>query len=293
MIVILLGKSASGKDTIARKLVKARPADFFTKLVGTTSRPIRENEKNGVDYNFVSKDEFSQLINNDMLLEYRAYNTLVNNKPDTWYYGFSKTPLDLSKNYIVVLDVDGAKHFISYYGAENCYVVFVDASDSEHEYRARKRGSFDKSEWDRRNADDILKFSDTRVISVCDQYYKNRGIDYHSIDLSSILIGLSQKSSLCSKYVSLGKLEHIVKNNFPYNELKKNKGICEFYTDEVMSIGVSFEDCDIAGRNEEVYIYNLFYRDQYINISGYGRPDDLLPLEVLNNLCTAWNELLV
>lgn len=45
MIVILLGKSASGKDTIARKLVKARPADFFTKLVGTTSRPIRENEK--------------------------------------------------------------------------------------------------------------------------------------------------------------------------------------------------------------------------------------------------------
>lgn len=68
---------------------------------------------------------------------------------------------------------------------------------------------------------------------------------------------------------------------------------CEFYTDGVMSIGVSFEDCDIAGRNEEVYIYNLFYRDQYINISGYGRPDDLLPLEVLNNLCTAWNELLV
>lgn len=77
------------------------------------------------------------------------------------------------------------------------------------------------------------------------------------------------------------------------NELKKNKGICEFYTDGIMSIGVSFEDCDIAGRNEEVYIYNLFYRDQYINISGYGRPDDLLPLEVLNNLCTAWNELLV
>lgn len=299
MIVILLGKSASGKDTIARKLVKARPTGFFTKLVGTTSRPIRENEKNGVDYNFVSKDEFLQLINNDMLLEYRAYNTLVNNKPDTWYYGFSKTPLDLSKNYIVVLDVDGAKHFISYYGAENCYVVFVDASDSEREYRARKRGSFDKSEWDRRNADDILKFYDTRVISVCDQYYKNCRVDYvpiNLINLSSIFTGLYLKSKLCDRYVSMSKLADIVKTNFPYNELKKNKGISEFYTDGPMSIGVSFEDCDIDGRNEEVYVYNLFYRDQYIDISstsGYGRPNDLLPLEVLNHLCMVWNKLLV
>ena len=82
MIVILIGKSASGKDTIARKLVEVGPKGFFTKLVGTTTRPIRENERDGVDYNFISKDEFLQLINNDMLLEYRAYNTLVDNKPE-------------------------------------------------------------------------------------------------------------------------------------------------------------------------------------------------------------------
>lgn len=60
-----------------------------------------------------------------------------------------------------------------------------------------------------------------------------------------------------------------------------------------MSIGVSFENCDINGKNEEVYIYNLFYRDQYINISGYGRPNDLLSLDVLSNLCMDWNKLLV
>lgn len=94
----------------------------------------------------------------------------------------------------------------------------------------------------------------------------------------------------------MSKLADIVKTNFPYNELKKNKGISEFYTDGPMSIGVSFEDCDIDDRNEEVYVYNLFYRDQYIDISstsGYGRPNDLLPLEVLNHLCMVWNKLLV
>lgn len=49
------------------------------------------------------------------------------------------------------------------------------------------------------------------------------------------------------------------------NNLKKNNGINEFYSEDNLSIGISFEDVD---EYENVYIFNLFCKDEYINIEG-------------------------
>lgn len=167
MIYVLLGKSASGKDTLMNevlkhnlmtdRLVQLRP------LVSTTSRPIRDGEIDGKDYNFVSKDEFETLINNNQMLEYRAYNTLVDNKPDIWYYGTPKFELEENKNYICVLDVDGAKSFKEYFGNENVECVYLELDDKTREERASQRGSFNKTEWDRRCKDDAIKFSEENL----------------------------------------------------------------------------------------------------------------------------------
>lgn len=67
-------------------------------------------------------------------------------------------------------------------------------------------------------------------------------------------------------------------------------GITEFYTGKnKMSIGVSYEDID---EEKNVYIYNIFCGDEYINISNHGRYGDRLPDAVVNELTERWNELI-
>lgn len=154
MITILIGKSGSGKDTIREALVNRG----YIPLVTTTSRPMREGETDGVQYHFVSKETFIHNINNDQFIEYRTYNTLVNGIPDVWFYGTKKEELDPEKDYVIVLDLTGAKSFIDHYGRENCFVVNIEVSDSVRKERAKNRGSFDETEWNRRLADDAVKF---------------------------------------------------------------------------------------------------------------------------------------
>ena len=160
MIVILCGKSASGKDTTLKKLVEKYN---YIPIISTTTRPMREGEKNGVDYNFISKEEFNWKIAKDMFLEYRSYNTLFNDIPDTWYYGTEKQKLDPKNIYISILDFDGAREVQKYYGRDNTIIIYISCPDAIRENRAKQRGSFDQTEWDRRLKDDEIKFSDDKV----------------------------------------------------------------------------------------------------------------------------------
>ena len=59
MITILIGKSATGKDTILREL---RDEYGYEPIISITSRPMRENEKDHVDYIFVSSEIFKAMI---------------------------------------------------------------------------------------------------------------------------------------------------------------------------------------------------------------------------------------
>jgi len=76
MIITILGKSSSGKDTAARILEKDYGYNF---VVSTTTRPIRDGESERNPYNFVSDSTFKDLIKDDELIEYREYNTTVSN----------------------------------------------------------------------------------------------------------------------------------------------------------------------------------------------------------------------
>lgn len=54
IIVAICGKSGAGKDTIAKHLIKMNPE--WHAIVSCTTRPIRENETNGVDYYFLTRE---------------------------------------------------------------------------------------------------------------------------------------------------------------------------------------------------------------------------------------------
>ena len=168
--MILIGKSGSGKDTIQNALVEQ---EGFERIVTATTRPMRENEQNGIDYFFTSKDDFEKRIAEDDFVEYRSYNTLVNGKEDVWYYGSPKQTLDKNKDYVIILDVQGARDYVNYYGKENCCVIEIRANDKTREERAMKRGSFDKTEWDRRLADDEQKFDSSQTEGLVNYVIEN------------------------------------------------------------------------------------------------------------------------
>lgn len=157
MIVILFGKSATGKDTVLRKL---RDEYGYIPIISTTTRPMRVKEKQGVDYNFVSKEEFLKMIEQDSLIEYRSYNTLVNGIPDIWYYGVPKFAPIKGENFVVVLDLVGTEGFLKYFGNKDTFIVEISTDDAVRKQRAIRRGSFDETEWQRRLADDEVKFAD-------------------------------------------------------------------------------------------------------------------------------------
>jgi guanylate kinase len=154
---IIAGKSASGKDTILQQILKISTCK---PIVSTTSRPKRDNEQEGKDYYYISKDEFIDLIEENAFIEYRKYNTLVNGEKDTWYYGIRKNNKYLDNvHYIVVLDFEGARSFINHYGADNCKLCYIYCDDDKRKQRAMKRPNFDETEWNRRSEDDAKKLS--------------------------------------------------------------------------------------------------------------------------------------
>jgi len=156
MILVLMGPSATGKDTIQRILMNKG----FSPIVSTTTRPRRTKEIHGKDYFFVSDEEFEKLIAENKFVEYRTYNTVQDGKPAVWKYG-SPAVDAANGNYVVVLDKQGADDYKKYYNERSvrCFTVLVKTSDEIRRQRAEKRGSFDEQEWLRRLADDAKVFA--------------------------------------------------------------------------------------------------------------------------------------
>lgn len=164
---ILVGKSASGKDAVRKQILKI---SSYKSIISTTSRPPREGEQEGVDYYFISKDEFIELIEDGAFAEYRKYNAIdKNDESVVWYYGTRKNnKYNERSKYIIILDLDGARSFIDFYGADNCRVCYIFCNDEERERRAKEgRGEdFKQNEWNRRLEDDNKKFALKRFVEM-------------------------------------------------------------------------------------------------------------------------------
>lgn len=98
-MIILCGPSASGKTEVAKLLASKYN---IKKAVTNTTRPIRINEVNHVDYHFTSKEEFLKLQEQDYFVETACYN---NN-----YYGCAKN--EVADNKAVILEPQGVTNFL-------------------------------------------------------------------------------------------------------------------------------------------------------------------------------------
>ena len=163
-MIILTGRSASGKTTIARELIERYG---FKKFVTHTTRLPRVGEVNHRDYHFVSKDEFNKKKLNGDFIETMEYNDN--------FYGSAKA--DIGSDKVLIVDIKGANHFSKYVGSDSVF-FFITCSDSILEKRMIDRGDSKENIAKRLKSDKII----------FDKSLMNR-IDYE-IDTSDVSIDL-------------------------------------------------------------------------------------------------------
>jgi guanylate kinase len=134
-LICVSAPSGSGKTTLCKAIREAKP-ELIWSVSYTTRRP-RHNEINGEDYNFISKEEFISLIDNEKFAEYENVHGQ--------YYGTIKYKLEdgIKKNKIVLLDLDvnGAMSICRLY-PNNAHSIFIVPQSIEHlRKRLKTRGS--------------------------------------------------------------------------------------------------------------------------------------------------------
>lgn len=193
MLLILSGKSGSGKDIVTQTILNHYPNET-TRLVAHTSRPIRPNETNGKDYYFLTKEEFQSLIQENRFIEYRSFQTNVNGIPDEWFYGTMKfQPLEQDKMRVVIKDLAGAKELKEYCDSigEVCVCILIEVNETVRTERAKQRSGFDQMEWDRRLKTDEFDFSMERQVGVVDYTIRNdEGLSLGDLATKCIQIGM-------------------------------------------------------------------------------------------------------
>lgn len=132
LLVVLSGPSGAGKDSILRRLKELRPSLY--RVVTATTRPRRQDERDGIDYHFLSPERFEGMIAEGEFLEHaRVYNH---------WYGVPKAQVRdaLNKGQDVALrtDVQGAAT-IRKVAPQGVFILIAPPSQEELEKRLRER----------------------------------------------------------------------------------------------------------------------------------------------------------
>jgi len=143
-LVLFSGPSGVGKDTLLDILLEKKPE--IRHSVSITTRKKRENEVDGVDYFFISRDRFENMIDNNGVLEYTQYGVNL--------YGTPKEPIDnwLNEGETVILkiEVHGAENIKKMYPEESVAIFIMPPSIEVLEQRLRNRGTENEEDLIRR-----------------------------------------------------------------------------------------------------------------------------------------------
>ncbi len=140
-MLILVGPSATGKSEIVKCLQKNYQMEKF---VTCTTRLPRIGEVNGVDYHFMTQEEFIAHLNKDDFIESVNYNGN--------YYGTLKN--EANNNKVVILEPEGVANF--YAKLDDLYSVFLNTDEQIRIERMKKRGDSNANIMQRITSDRIL-----------------------------------------------------------------------------------------------------------------------------------------
>ena len=158
-LLIFSAPSGSGKSTIINWLMQEHPELNMHFSISCTSRPPRGQEQNGVEYFFLTPEEFREKIQRDEFVEYEEVYT-------DRYYGTLKSQvekqLEAGENVVFDVDVHGAVNIKKAYGEQALSLFIQPPSVEELRRRLTGRGTEKEEEIEKRiaRAEYELSFAD-------------------------------------------------------------------------------------------------------------------------------------
>ncbi|MBO5971753.1 MAG: guanylate kinase [Alistipes sp.] len=183
-LVIFSAPSGSGKTTIVKELLKR--FDCFEFSISATSRQPRGQEQNGIDYHFMTNEEFKSRVERGEFIEWEevyagtCYGTLKSEMERIW-----------AKGNVIIFDVDvmGGINLKRLFGEDACSVFIMPPSVEELERRLRGRGTDTEevimkriakaefelskaSEFDYTVVNDVLEDAVEQTVAIISQFLK-------------------------------------------------------------------------------------------------------------------------
>ena len=125
-IFIVMGKSATGKDTVYKRLLEMKELSLRTCVMYTT-RPIRSSEVHGVEYYFVDEAALAELQKQKKIIEHRAYETVHG----TWhYFTVNDGQINLEEaDYLMIGTLETYLQIREYFGREYVVPIYLEVED--------------------------------------------------------------------------------------------------------------------------------------------------------------------
>ena len=160
----LMGKSASGKDSFQELLLEDASLSLKRHVIYTT-RPIRDGEKEGVEYYFVDRQAYLDMKEAGILIEDRTYHTVHG---DWIYFTVDDAHMDLSSyDYLGIGTLESFVTLRNYYGEDKVLPIYIEVEDGERLARAlvreRKQEHPKYAEMCRRFLSDQEDFSEEKI----------------------------------------------------------------------------------------------------------------------------------
>lgn len=128
---IIVGKTCSGKNRVALELTKRG----YKRCITYTTRPVREKEKQDVDYHFITDEEFKRMEKDGFFAETKAYSTVLGE----WHYGSAIEDYKDDDNLFIILTPDGVANIESKLSFAP-KIIYLYANNRTIEERLKARG---------------------------------------------------------------------------------------------------------------------------------------------------------
>ena len=215
MIIVLVGKTASGKTTVANELCKNHG---YKRIITYTTRPMRENEVQDVDYHFISDEQFNRMVENNEFTEYKRYNTAHG----VWSYGSVITSeQELSDDcYVIILTPQGLRDLSK---KMSRYIAFYLNVSFESQLERLKKRADEEQQIIKRLENDDKDFEN--VLDIVDyNFYTNNTFSSPQGIASMIITFMSDQKMvgvLTTRHFNLS-IAHDENNRRIIEELNKN-----------------------------------------------------------------------
>lgn len=163
-IFCVMGKSASGKDTIYNRILQDDSL-HLSRIIPYTTRPIRDGETDGADYNFCTEEDVKRLTDEGRIIELREYNTVYG----VWkYFTVNDENIDLEhRDYLTVGTLESYIKIRDYFGKDRVLPIYIEVEDGDRLIRAIHREKQQQvpkyEEMCRRFLADAADFSEDRL----------------------------------------------------------------------------------------------------------------------------------